>query len=83
MSIFGLLYFILNYIVMKYNLLYTSFQPYEAGGKLWLAAAKQFVFALVFFQLVRLSGCLCVDCFLCLLLVRQDSDADLRHSPCM
>jgi len=51
-TLWGLIYFLLNNLVVKYNLLYSYVQPYETGGALWPATAGFIAGGLVFFQMV-------------------------------
>jgi len=55
--IFGLLYFIIGYLVYKYQLLYSMEHPHHSTGQAWMMIIRRLVVGLVVFQLT-MSGML-------------------------
>ncbi|KAI7816206.1 hypothetical protein BC939DRAFT_469949 [Gamsiella multidivaricata] len=53
--VFGVIFFVLGYVVFKYQLLYVFFHPYESGGRTWPMVYNRITLGLLIFQLTMLG----------------------------
>ncbi|KAF9208359.1 hypothetical protein BGZ49_009051 [Haplosporangium sp. Z 27] len=53
--LFGMIYFVLAYLVYKYQLLYVFYQPYESNGRTWPMVYNRLMIGLLIFQSTMLG----------------------------
>ncbi|KAI8344019.1 hypothetical protein BC941DRAFT_497389 [Chlamydoabsidia padenii] len=83
--VFGTLYFVMAYIVFKYQFLYVYFRPYEAAGHLWTMVFPRIIVGMILFQLTMLGlfilkdsyvlGAFCVPLVVLTLIFKYTIDA--------
>ncbi|ORX53130.1 DUF221-domain-containing protein [Hesseltinella vesiculosa] len=53
--VFGTIYFSLSYLVVKYQLLYVYFHPYEVAGRMWPLVFSRIIIGLILFQVLSIG----------------------------
>ncbi|KAI8070476.1 hypothetical protein BC940DRAFT_339916 [Gongronella butleri] len=53
--VFGTIYFSLSYLVVKYQLLYVYFHPYEVAGRMWPLVFSRIIIGLLLFEVLSIG----------------------------